>query len=171
MLQLAWFLQNKIEIWVTNKSSNPLIVIYVKYEDSSVWSINQMNCRRIWRPFGLISLLQHTLVFEFLPFYCLPLCPMLVSAFFSPVCLLAVAEVLHLMAISQLWHFSLVLLALQMLPEVRLLLGSTVAHGAVKLSAGSDTHGQVSGDALPWSGVVVRPWREMSDRRKEGTIS
>lgn len=52
------------------------------------------------------------------------------------------------------------LLALQMLPEVRLLLGSAVAHGAVELSAGSHTHGQVPGDALPRSGVVVRPWRE-----------
>lgn len=49
------------------------------------------------------------------------------------------------------------LLALQMLPEICLLLGSTVAHGAVELSAGSHTHGQVPGDALPWPGVVVRP--------------
>lgn len=47
-----------------------------------------------------------------------------------------------------------------MLPEVGLLLGSTVAHGAVELSAGSHTHGQVPGDALPWSGVVVRPCRQ-----------
>lgn len=52
------------------------------------------------------------------------------------------------------------LLALQMLPEICLLLGSTVAHGAVELSAGSHTHGQVPGDALPRSGVVVRPWEE-----------
>lgn len=49
------------------------------------------------------------------------------------------------------------LLALQMLSEICLLLGSTVAHGAVELSAGSHTHGQVPGDALPRSGVVVRP--------------
>lgn len=61
------------------------------------------------------------------------------------------------MAVSQLRHFSFVLLALQMLPEVRLLLGSAVAHGAVELSAGSHAHGQVSGDALPRPGVVVRP--------------
>lgn len=44
-----------------------------------------------------------------------------------------------------------------MLPEICLLLRSTVAHGAVELSAGSHTHGQVPGDALPWSGVVVGP--------------
>lgn len=49
------------------------------------------------------------------------------------------------------------LLALQMLSEIGLLLGSAVAHGAVELSAGSHTHGQVPGDALPRSGVVVRP--------------
>lgn len=52
------------------------------------------------------------------------------------------------------------LLALQMLPEVCLLLGPTVAHGAVVLSAGSHAHGQVPGDALPRSGVVIWPWME-----------
>lgn len=57
------------------------------------------------------------------------------------------------------------LLALQMLPEVRLLLGSAVAHRAVELSTGSHTHGQVPGDALPRSGVVVWPWRK--EVRKE----
>lgn len=51
-----------------------------------------------------------------------------------------------------------------MLPEVRLLLGPAVAHGAVELSAGGHTHGQVPGNALPRPGVVVRSWRE-----KDGT--
>lgn len=59
------------------------------------------------------------------------------------------------------------LLALQMLPEVRLLLGSAVAHGAVELSAGSHTHGQVPRDALPRSRVVVRPCSEEG----EGDVS
>ena len=61
------------------------------------------------------------------------------------------------------------LLALQMLPEVRLLLGSTVAHGAVELPTGGHTHGQVPGDALPRSGVVVRPLgeKETRDDRQE----
>lgn len=60
------------------------------------------------------------------------------------------------------------LLALQMLPEVCLLLGSAVAHRAVELSTGSHTHGQVPGDALPRSGVVVWPWRK--EVRKEPLV-
>lgn len=71
------------------------------------------------------------------------------------------------MAVPQLRNFGFVLLALQMLPEVRLLLSSTVAHGAVELSTRSHTHGQVPGDTLPRSGVVVRPWRG----KKGGTSS
>lgn len=63
------------------------------------------------------------------------------------------------MTVPQLRHFCLMLLALEVLPEVRLLFGTTVAHGAVELSAGSHTHGQVPGDTLPRSGVVVWPWR------------
>lgn len=61
------------------------------------------------------------------------------------------------------------LLALQVLPEVRLLLGSAVAHGAVELSAGSHAHGQVPRDALPRPGVVVRPWGGGRGGEEEGT--
>lgn len=90
-----------------------------------------------------------------------------------PKWLLAVAEVLHLVAVPQLGHFGFVLLALQMLPEVRLLLGSAVAHGAVELSAGSHAHGQVPGDALPRPGVVVRPcsgwWVRVEEEEAEVT--
>lgn len=60
------------------------------------------------------------------------------------------------------------LLALQMLSEVRLLLGSAVAHGAVELSAGSHAHGQVPRDALPRSRVVVRPWGGEKEPETDG---
>lgn len=68
---------------------------------------------------------------------------------------LDVAQVLHLVPVALLRHFALVLLALQVLPELQLLAGPSVAHGAVELPAGRHAHGQVTGDPLPRARVEV----------------
>lgn len=69
-----------------------------------------------------------------------------------------VAQVLHLAPVALLGHFALVLFALQVLPELHLLAGARVAHGAVELAAGSHAHGQVTGDPLPRARVEVGTW-------------
>lgn len=71
---------------------------------------------------------------------------------------LDVAQVLHLAPVALLGHFALVLFALQVLPELHLLAGARVAHGAVELAAGSHAHGQVTGDPLPRARVEVGTW-------------
>lgn len=71
---------------------------------------------------------------------------------------LDVAQVLHLTPVALLGHFALVLFALQVLPELHLLAGTRVAHGAVELATGSHTHGQVTGDPLARAGVEVGTW-------------
>lgn len=73
---------------------------------------------------------------------------------------LDIAQVLHLVPVPLLRHFALVLFALQVLPELHLLAGARVAHGAVELATGSHTHGQVTGDPLARAGIEVRTWGE-----------
>lgn len=75
---------------------------------------------------------------------------------------LDVAEVLHLVLISLFGDFALVLLALQMLPELHFFAGPSVAHGAVELAAGGDTHGEVTRYPLTGTWVEVRTWRKAS---------
>lgn len=67
-----------------------------------------------------------------------------------------VAKVLHLVLIPLLGDFALVLFALQVLPELRLLAGARIAHGTVELSAGGDAHGEVAGNPLAGAWVEIR---------------
>lgn len=69
---------------------------------------------------------------------------------------LYIAKVLHLVLIPLFRHFALVLLALQVLPELHLLAGARVAHGAVELATGSDAHGEVARDPLARARVEIR---------------
>lgn len=78
---------------------------------------------------------------------------------------LYIAQVLHLVLVPLLGHFALVLFALQVLPELHLLAGAGVAHGAVELAAGGDTHGEVARDPLTGARVEIRACEEEAERR------
>lgn len=77
---------------------------------------------------------------------------------------LYVAQVLHLVLVPLLGHFALVLFALQVLPELHLLAGASITHGAVELAAGGDAHGKVARDPLTGARVEIRACKETRGR-------
>lgn len=69
---------------------------------------------------------------------------------------LHVAQILHLAPVPLFRHFALVLLALQMLPELDFFTSADITHRTVELATGSHAHGEISRDPLPRAGIEVR---------------